>query len=331
MKIDITFSVLSFNQENTVLESLESVKHQVAHYGSGNTAQLLIVDDASEDHTYLLEQEWAKLNKSYFAKIDILPSNQHRGINQNLLRSLDYIEGDYSKGIAGDDLVADVDIFSLIRERDADIYILGYFSFNDSKIGTFQDDNYLYWNYSFKDLQRISRWELVPISVLRLVISRKLFDSGYRKALSRYMYIEDVPAWEYLMSGEEKRIQYVNAPLTLYRKSGQNISIVGTSNPYYKQFKLDQNKLYMDRAKNAEGALEHYVALMNQKRQAGGSFFYGVINPYRYYHKFQMWKNKEKIQKLVHELEQNHKERNLMYLQDIQARAREMYANIMHV
>lgn len=327
--MDITFSVFSYNQQETVISTLESIKYQVERNGKQHKIQLLIVDDASLDKTYYLEQKWADFNSEYFDKIDILPSDKHRGINQNVLRSLDYIQGEYFKEIAGDDLLAEANLFEILQGDKSDLFIASYFCFNEFKNLSVNAAHYMFWGKRLNDLQRCSRFVMVPITTLSLIRSKGLIDEGYKKALNRCMYIEDVPVWEYLMKKEKLAIKFINIPIILYRMDGQNISLAGTSNPLYEKFKIDKNELYSDRVKNANGCLEKYIAFMNKKREMGGNIFYSIFNPYRYYHRFQMFIREKEIDSLKNDLEQKYKDRNRSFLHEIEKRSKNIYERLL--
>ena len=290
--MDMTFAVASYNQETTVLETLESIKHQVISYGVGKEVQLVIADDASTDRTYYIENKWAEINRDHFSKIDILPSIQHFGINKNTLRIVNHIEGKRWKGIAGDDLLADTNVFEIIEVDEKDLYINSYFIFNSSNEISLDILHYLYWGSTFEELQNYSRFEMNLISIQSLIHAQSLIDDGFRKALSQYSYLEDIPAWEYLMNKSQLNIQYNNVPIILYRKAENNISLNGTKNPFYDDFKHDAIKIYSDKIYRANGFLEKYVAYMIKNRRFGGSVLFSIMNPFIYYHKLQIWRNR---------------------------------------
>ena len=52
------FGILTYNQENYVLETLESIKYQKIHYGSEKKVSLIITDDASKESESLSSDGW---------------------------------------------------------------------------------------------------------------------------------------------------------------------------------------------------------------------------------------------------------------------------------
>ena len=106
------FGILTYNQENYVLETLESIKYQKIHYGSDVNVSLVITDDASKDGTVAVMKDWLEKNKTYFDKIDLIANEKNRGTVANFKTILSKVSDEHLKIIAGDDLIGHKNVFA---------------------------------------------------------------------------------------------------------------------------------------------------------------------------------------------------------------------------
>ena len=119
------FGILTYNQENYVLETLESIKYQKVHYGSDVNVSLVIADDASKDKTVTVIKEWLEKNKSLFDKIDLIANEKNKGTVANFKTILSKVSDEDLKIIAGDDLIGHKNLFA------------EYENLNDKKLKTY--------------------------------------------------------------------------------------------------------------------------------------------------------------------------------------------------
>ena len=96
----VSIIVISYNSSKYVLETLESAKAQTYQ-----NLELIISDDCSTDNTVKLCDTWLKDNKSRFTKTKLITVEKNLGIPKNCNRALYTAEGDWTKLIAGDDIL----------------------------------------------------------------------------------------------------------------------------------------------------------------------------------------------------------------------------------
>lgn len=96
----VSVFVVTYNAENTVLDTLESIKAQTY-----NDIELIISDDCSNDNTVEVCREWVDMNQGRFVKSQIVSSNYNTGISANCNRAQAMCQGEWIKGIAGDDML----------------------------------------------------------------------------------------------------------------------------------------------------------------------------------------------------------------------------------
>ncbi len=96
----VSVPVITYNSSKFVLETLESIKSQTYQ-----NIELIISDDCSTDNTVELCQNWVKKNKERFVHTRIITSETNTGVSANLNRAEAACQGEWIKGIAGDDLL----------------------------------------------------------------------------------------------------------------------------------------------------------------------------------------------------------------------------------
>lgn len=94
----VSVVVITYNSGKYILETLESIKEQTYP-----NIELIISDDNSKDNTISICQEWTKKNSSRFKNIQIITYPTNTGIPSNCNRGYRAAQGDWIKGIAGDD------------------------------------------------------------------------------------------------------------------------------------------------------------------------------------------------------------------------------------
>lgn len=329
----VTFFVVSFNQEKTILESLESIKHQLVRFNSTAEIQLIISDDGSQDRTYLLEKAWVDAHRNIFTEVQILPSDVNRGIVGNLLRCYPHIRGDYYIGVAGDDLLADADIISHLENKD--MYIFGHFLFRDYKILPEENflHHYLFWESPIHVLQHVSRY-IYPFESQTWVRSKKLNEPRLYEIMKQYKYLDDMPTWNYYLEQYELNIGYVNIPIELYRKS--DAGVTSKYNEANAQLTDDINIYYKENVKRMRKPMDKYIAKVYELEHCfkGNAIIrkvFSLVNPCKYYTKVQSFKQKDMMKRLASQLDNEFLGRNQVYLEEIRKKAHDLNKKLMHV
>lgn len=96
----VSIPVVTYNSSKFVLETLESIKAQTYQ-----NIELIISDDCSKDNTVELCRKWVEENKERFVRTQIITSKKNTGVSANLNRAETVCQGEWVKGIAGDDLL----------------------------------------------------------------------------------------------------------------------------------------------------------------------------------------------------------------------------------
>ncbi|MFV7759049.1 glycosyltransferase [Shewanella algae] len=107
----VTVAVISYNSENTIVETLESVLLQ--SYGANNI-ELIVSDDYSRDRTIDIVEEWLVKRAHLFHEVKILKAKENGGIPKNCNRAWRVSEGEWIKSIAADDILVENAIESLV-------------------------------------------------------------------------------------------------------------------------------------------------------------------------------------------------------------------------
>lgn len=100
--MNITVAVITYNSSSTILETLASILSQ--SYGAINI-ELIISDDASQDNTVVVVDEWIKNNKNLFNRVVFIRNPINKGVSANINMAWRSSTCKWVKSIAGDDLL----------------------------------------------------------------------------------------------------------------------------------------------------------------------------------------------------------------------------------
>ena len=96
----VSVVVVAYNAEDTILETLESIKNQ-----SYQNIELVVTDDCSKDKTVGICKKWIDENKGRFVNTQLLTVEKNTGVCANGNRGRFAATGKWLKGIAGDDIL----------------------------------------------------------------------------------------------------------------------------------------------------------------------------------------------------------------------------------
>lgn len=105
----VSVIVMSYCSADTIVETLDSIKNQTYP-----RIELIITDDCSPDRTIQVVQDWIEVNKGALTAIKLVTSDKNTGLPANINRGLKVAEGEYYKGIAGDDYMTEDAIASYV-------------------------------------------------------------------------------------------------------------------------------------------------------------------------------------------------------------------------
>lgn len=105
MKPKISVGVITYNQESTIRQTLDSILAQKGDFD----LELVIGEDCSPDSTYAICQEYVakSLNANRSSNIVLLPNRKNLGIMANFARVMKACTGEYVGICAGDDYWCD--------------------------------------------------------------------------------------------------------------------------------------------------------------------------------------------------------------------------------
>ena len=103
-RTSFAFLVLAYNNENYILEHLESIKYLVLTYGNAIDVDLIINDDCSSDRTQSLVDEWLLINAGLFRFVKTIYNQKNIGTCASVGNMLSNVVADRCKLTAGDDV-----------------------------------------------------------------------------------------------------------------------------------------------------------------------------------------------------------------------------------
>ena len=253
------FGILTYNQEQYIIETLESIKFQKIQYGADIEVSLIITDDASKDQTVAVTNAWIEKNREYFANVHVIANEKNQGIVPNFCKIVQMVdaEKEYLKIIAGDDLIGYKNVFT------------EYETLNDKKLKTYfrielcegkisYREKYLiefYYHmthgsgraYNLKYFKR-GRYLHTPSTLY----TKNLFvNAGVERNLEGYRLYEDDPMWYSMIKNEKDlEIEFVPQGMVLYRMHNQSVSNV--PNPIFRKDQKRLREQYLAETKGLE-------------------------------------------------------------------------------
>lgn len=96
----VSVPVITYNSAKTIVETLDSIFNQTYP-----NIELIVSDDCSTDNTVEICRQWTSDHGERFTRIEIIEAPVNTGISANMNRAEDACQGQWVKGIAGDDLL----------------------------------------------------------------------------------------------------------------------------------------------------------------------------------------------------------------------------------
>ncbi|MGL5053362.1 MAG: glycosyltransferase [Cetobacterium sp.] len=222
----VSVVVVTYNFENYVLETLDSIKNQ-----SYSEIELIITDDKSSDKTILLVSNWIELNKERFSKVIFLKNKNNLGVAKNINKGIKIASGDWIKVIAGDDILENEALTNYVYFVNKNPSVKIFFGRAQIFDDVFKNENLgkvlpgkEEERFFSKKLSSKKKWLLrgnpipAPTSFIKKELLEKLnyFDE-------RFKMVEDYPFWfKVLNSGED--ILYLPKITVFYRKISTSVS-----------------------------------------------------------------------------------------------------------
>lgn len=318
----MTFIVCSYQQENMILQTLESIKNQVIKYSEDAGVQLIIADDGSRDNTYKIEKWWVEKYKDLFKDCVLLPSDKNRGINGNVIRTFDYIKGKYFHTIGGDDIISDHDLLSFLENED--VYVCSYLVFTNNRISynsKIYENQYLLYGLNIKIVKFFSNF-IYPFTTQSLILKSELISKNVINEMIRYKFLEDRPEWYAIMKQSNINIGYKNVVNTLYRHSEKGITF--KDNPIHGLHFEDLRTFYIRLIQNTENYFFKWILFCQLKYIESGMKLWLYINPLNYFTKALRIIRRHRIKAYINYIYNNSKSTN-SYLSEVLNKANLLY------
>ncbi|MCK6905103.1 glycosyltransferase [Enterobacter pseudoroggenkampii] len=220
----ITVSVICYNSEKTISETLNSIADQTYNR---KAIEVIISDDCSKDSSLSIAEEWKKQNLALFKNIIIVSHNQNRGVAANCNQAWRLATGSWIKTIAADDVLLpnciELNVNYVNRFSDSDVVFSDMIAFSsDGQYVSVKQDKTKILVDQKQQLKNIlsSCYLLAPTAFIRKQVLELV---GY--ADESYPMIEDYPLWLKCLQ-EGFTFSYLEADTVLYRK-GDSLSQQG--------------------------------------------------------------------------------------------------------
>ena len=237
----VSIPVITYNSSKTIVETLDSIYNQTYQ-----NIELIVSDDCSTDNTVEICRQWISNHNDRFYHIDIIEAPVNTGISANMNRAEKACNGEWVKGIAGDDIMLPECISDCIN------YILNNNGTNClfGKIEAFgEDKKYCEWlteTFSLRNdtMAKLSRDELYTM-ILKgetppapaFFYNRIFFSSKGIINDERIPNIEDLPKWLNILN-KGVVFAFLDKRIVRYRIGGFSTSSKWDSLNAYKSKRL---------------------------------------------------------------------------------------------
>lgn len=214
-----TFVIISYNQEEYIIEHLESIKYQIENFGEGIEVNLIMSDDHSTDQTVPYAKKWLDSHQHLFKTVNLSVNKVNQGIVENYLRATKGVKTPKYKILGGDDLYHQTNIFetmALLEENE--IIFTPSLTFNEEGVDIYWDLNNL---INLKDKESVVKYlkHGYPFNTVGTFYKTSLIQNeGLRQYISQYTWIEDLPSIHYVFN-KKRDIRFTAhyKPYVIYR------------------------------------------------------------------------------------------------------------------
>lgn len=221
----VSVPVITYNSSATVIETLESIYNQTYP-----NIELIVSDDCSPDNTVEICREWIDAHKDRFVRTELLTVEKNTGVAGNNNRAEAACRGEWSKGIAGDDILLPnciQDCVNYVIEHPETIYLWGRceaFGKDEERVKSMNDfflyDFFTWGREKQLDFLTIERNCIPAVSVF--VNIKKAREVGVKND-ERIPNLEDWPKWINLLRAGVT-FHYIDKVIVRYRMSENALS-----------------------------------------------------------------------------------------------------------
>lgn len=222
----VSIMLITYNSSQYVEETLESCLVQTY-----KNIELIITDDASQDNTLSICEQWLEANHERFVRTQLIKVQENTGISANCNRGVKASQGKWIKLIAGDDILLEncvEDYVAYIQEHpNTALCVSNMIVFNDSGNNKEVSDKYNQITKKFtsktaasqvKSYLRFPAMLNIPSEFIRAEVIKDLggFDEEFR-------LLEDTPFLSKLLLKGYK-VDFMNVFTVKYRRHENNIT-----------------------------------------------------------------------------------------------------------
>ena len=194
MKTKVSVMVVTYNSENTIQSTLESIRLQT--YGPADI-ELVISDDCSKDRTLNIVKNWLLKHGSEFYRTIVLSKEKNRGISHNCNTGWKACTSDWIKSIGGDDLLAndciEKNVEYVNNNKDCEIVFSSMKWFGRLSKVTPEPYNLPFFDLSAQEQYHYLMFKSFNIAPTSFISRKALENVGY--ADEKFTLIEDLPLW----------------------------------------------------------------------------------------------------------------------------------------
>lgn len=215
--IKVTSFIVCYNQENTILQTLESVCGQIVNFDY----EVIIGDDCSTDKTREICEEFIAQNQD--KNIKIFPKQKNIGMIENYKRLIAAAQGEYIAGCAGDDYWCDdykIQKQFDFLEKNPD-YGMVHTNYKILRVasGSIQEHKGEYPSGDILENLFHGNFIIPVTAVYKRSLIIDLINEGI---LNRGFLMEDYPLWFYI--AERQKIKHLEDITAVYRKNVESLS-----------------------------------------------------------------------------------------------------------
>lgn len=238
MLSEFTFISVCYNQEDYVVEHLNSIKEQVIRYGDNIEISLIVADDCSKDNTVLKVQKWIDQNTALFKKTLVIKNSSNLGSVKNIYNAIEKCETEQFKILACDDCYNEsLNIFEIYTKYENQILITPIAPIVPMSKDSQDIRNYI-WSIErdYKLVQYYTNTKKlgVLLSIRNFLMAPGVFipsrywrDSEIKNEILQFKYIEDYPMWINLFVKKKLKPLIVSSRYIKYRISLSSRKIDG--------------------------------------------------------------------------------------------------------
>lgn len=234
--MEFSYGIVTYNSQNTIIETLESIRYQVAKYGGLHKNYLIISDDCSSDDTLDLVAKWIEKYGHIFDKISVEKTVENGGLCRNYAQMFEYISTNHFIQLAGDDLISSENVYdklSTLDENELRVHLI--VDFSDSAVWNKPENmiKQLYYSkYKHTNKRDIVLLEtLSPYASVEIVFLKQHYTKECMEYIKNYRNFEDDTSFYYVLrNNKDVKFRFVMTPIVLYRREEKSLTkMVDTS------------------------------------------------------------------------------------------------------